>query len=724
VVYNQTIATISAAADCRDTPNLTAEGWCEECGCLTCNAGSEPFQGSNTQFCHQCLAGRFSDSSGLPGCKACELGKFGTFKGQTACEMCPVGRFADATRRTQCKACPRGSKQDMTGQSFCELCSPGEMAAEEGQTVCEQCSWTSWSEEGAVSCRSDGRLLFFAVLLFASVLVASLLFFSSLWYAMPIEDAATEDGVTVVKCVGHHWLLSPTNWWWEHRITRRARRSLTTTFARSASNRFPPSPSRNLEDLVSQRSTGPQTPLDLLDVTPQVFKLARVHLSGTGIRWMEDPPMQLRAIVDTRRRVRLVDERGERLKRPVEASIGYLKLQFREALRMTGFIVPLWVILVSTLSLAVVCPIAGHLPWFVWVPEVCGCILLGAAIHECRSAKILKTLHRQRLDRYAAILRRRNPNPKPCPRGPGRAVTVGQLWNLYEYFHGPIGDRDMYYVNENILKPLTKKSQLSYAELAGPSELTWYVSHYWGTPFRSFVASVRKHAQSVNGNCCWKKGCYWICSLGNNQWKVTEELGQNWDESSFFLALRSPSCRGTAMVIDEDALPLTRSWCLFEVLQTFLLERDVELFEGLVLCTESGILNQGATSVDCVLAVTKRLSSLRLENAQASMESDKTMIDDLVVSELGGFMVMNLFLKKHFQGALVAARNQFEKQFEELADQLAEPLQYKFSTDSDEADLQLPTDLTLPDIRSSTPDHVGLAVEEAGATPKSVIEKL
>ena len=26
--------------------------------------------------------------------------------------------------------------------------------------------------------------------------------------------------------------------------------------------------------------------------------------------------------------------------------------------------------------------------------------------------------------------------------------------------------------------------------------------------------------------------------------------------------------RGTVMVFDEDALPLTRSWCLFELLQT------------------------------------------------------------------------------------------------------------------------------------------------------------
>lgn len=46
-----------------------------------------------------------------------------------------------------------------------------------------------------------------------------------------------------------------------------------------------------------------------------------------------------------------------------------------------------------------------------------------------------------------------------------------------------------------------------------------------------------------------------------------------WQDSSFYLALNSPECRGTAMIIDEQVLPLQRVWCLFEVYQTIHLSR-------------------------------------------------------------------------------------------------------------------------------------------------------
>ena len=38
---------------------------------------------------------------------------------------------------------------------------------------------------------------------------------------------------------------------------------------------------------------------------------------------------------------------------------------------------------------------------------------------------------------------------------------------------------------------------------------------------------------------------YWICSFSNNQWAVEEEVGKNWDESSFYLAMRSDACNLT-----------------------------------------------------------------------------------------------------------------------------------------------------------------------------------
>ena len=57
-------------------------------------------------------------------------------------------------------------------------------------------------------------------------------------------------------------------------------------------------------------------------------------------------------------------------------------------------------------------------------------------------------------------------------------------------------------------------------------------------------------------------------------------------ESSFYLALTSPGCKGTAMVLDERVLPLTRIWCLFEVYHTIRLS-EAGNFQGEVLGNSS-----------------------------------------------------------------------------------------------------------------------------------------
>ena len=141
----------------------------------------------------------------------------------------------------------------------------------------------------------------------------------------------------------------------------------------------------------------------------------------------------------------------------------------------------------------------------------------------------------------------------------------------------------MHYVCHNIVKPLTRKAQLSYAEVAGPHEVEYFVSHYWGTPFRDYVSSMWKHAEIKARGLEWYITKYWICTFANNQWHVDKELGDGcgWQNSSFYLALQCRSTKGTAMILDEQAMPLQRSWCLFELFQTFRLNAKDPTFEFL-----------------------------------------------------------------------------------------------------------------------------------------------
>lgn len=86
----------------------------------------------------------------------------------------------------------------------------------------------------------------------------------------------------------------------------------------------------------------------------------------------------------------------------------------------------------------------------------------------------------------------------------------------------------MYYVCDNIVRPLTAPSQLSWAEMVGPSPMEWFVSHYWGMAARHLVEAIRKHAQSAPN---WRDTAYWICTFSNSQWHVKAELGDGqWQE--------------------------------------------------------------------------------------------------------------------------------------------------------------------------------------------------
>lgn len=145
----------------------------------------------------------------------------------------------------------------------------------------------------------------------------------------------------------------------------------------------------------------------------------------------------------------------------------------------------------------------------------------------------------------------------------------------------------------------------------------------------------------------------------------------SWDQSSFYLALRSGTCQGTVMVFDNDALPLTRSWCLFELLQTAELSRNDSRFLGLQICTPSGVMNHGQTNIELAMVISKKLADLNLRDAQASCLEDKHMIDRLVAERPGGFEQMNAYLTQAVNAALQATALRFQEDLHQLHDRLA-----------------------------------------------------
>ena len=76
--------------------------------------------------------------------------------------------------------------------------------------------------------------------------------------------------------------------------------------------------------------------------------------------------------------------------------------------------------------------------------------------------------------------------------------------------------KTMYEVNENIIKPITRARNCSYAELLPPQPLSSFVSHWWGEETVLFIASLELHAHArVSGADDPDDHIYWVCFVKN-----------------------------------------------------------------------------------------------------------------------------------------------------------------------------------------------------------------
>eukprot|EP00930_Biecheleria_cincta_P060762 TRINITY_DN46368_c0_g1_i1.p1 TRINITY_DN46368_c0_g1~~TRINITY_DN46368_c0_g1_i1.p1 ORF type:complete len:294 (-),score=40.26 TRINITY_DN46368_c0_g1_i1:10-840(-) len=225
------------------------------------------------------------------------------------------------------------------------------------------------------------------------------------------------------------------------------------------------------------------------------------------------------------------------------------------------------------------------------------------------------------------------------------------LEDFHLYFADYVLERNMHYVVGNLVQPLTGHDRLSYVEIVGPHHVSWFVSHCWGNPFRHFVTSLKKHSEKTR-----TAESYWICSFSMNQWTLEAELGSGGvKDTSFHLCLQGRGCAGTATVIDTNATNFQRSWCLYELLQTMLLQKENSDY-SLMLCTETGVLSSGNASVEVTMNVADKVAHLRLQDAEATMQTDKEMIDQEVAEMPGGFAEVNHFLRTNILQAVIGMK--------------------------------------------------------------------
>ena len=109
--------------------------------------------------CSDCVAGKYSASSGQPACDLCARGKYSGIVGATdqeVCAVCVPGTHtleAGRTAETECVACVIGTHKSADGMLVCDPCELGKFSAREALPDCTPCSADTYANTtGKTSC--------------------------------------------------------------------------------------------------------------------------------------------------------------------------------------------------------------------------------------------------------------------------------------------------------------------------------------------------------------------------------------------------------------------------------------------------------------------------------------------------------------------------------------------------------------------------------------------
>ncbi len=94
-------------------------------------------------------------------------------------------------------------------------------------------------------------------------------------------------------------------------------------------------------------------------------------------------------------------------------------------------------------------------------------------------------------------------------------------------------------------------------------------------------------------------------------------------------------------------------------------------FRGLLLCTATGVLQEGRAGTDVAVAVAKRVKDLDTRSAEATSEDDRVMIHSLIEQMPGGFDRMNTFIRETIRLALENSHEHYEDAFRHLMHELS-----------------------------------------------------
>jgi hypothetical protein len=130
-------------------------------------AGGYYAPSQETQYCSTCPNGKFQDKIGQRRCKLCQSGTWNDQLGQSECKgtehICPAGMWGEhgSITRSACKQCIAGKYTDASGLNKCYSCGKGQFQPKMGKTSCIKHSSCKINEYLVdYSSTSDGRCIY------------------------------------------------------------------------------------------------------------------------------------------------------------------------------------------------------------------------------------------------------------------------------------------------------------------------------------------------------------------------------------------------------------------------------------------------------------------------------------------------------------------------------------------------------------------------------------
>eukprot|EP00930_Biecheleria_cincta_P047013 TRINITY_DN3251_c0_g2_i1.p1 TRINITY_DN3251_c0_g2~~TRINITY_DN3251_c0_g2_i1.p1 ORF type:complete len:1143 (+),score=191.30 TRINITY_DN3251_c0_g2_i1:33-3461(+) len=193
--------------------------------------------------------------------------------------------------------------------------------------------------------------------------------------------------------------------------------------------------------------------------------------------------------------------------------------------------------------------------------------------------------------------------------------------------------------SEIMLKLIPQKNSCSWvefisSELPDKNQKHVLCSHNWAEAFRDFVNTAE---QVCLENRFSSDVGLWICAFALDQWQIlqrpVEVLGFELKKSPFYDALHS--AKSTILFLDKRALALLRIWVVFELHQTLVMAKDLQIWTPLgragSCLVESGPIVEALQRVDIAKAdCTEPVDRRQIMNLIAEVEEFQGIIADEV----------------------------------------------------------------------------------------------